>query len=406
MRFTVVSALFLLAAEATTVLGKSSKRCQSSFNAPNVAPHAGSNNKNSTSSGGAPTNNSTATDTPGYNSSNDGSSTNDTASASEVKGKVFSVEDKYAGDSFFDGFDFETFADPTHGNVNYVSQSQALDNKLAYVQDDGVAVMKVDNTSTVQSGGNRDSVRITSKKSYSTGLFVLDVASMPTGCATWPAFWLVGPNWPAGGEIDILEGVNENVNAQYTLHTNPGCNLDTSFEKSASKRKRSSFTGKARHTRRAMNNAKSALAFTGTILTSNCDATSNSNTGCGVRDPSDQSYGAPLNAAGGGVFATLLDSTGVAIWFFTRSSIPKDLTSGKPQPTGWGSPRAFWSSTSCPSSTYFRSQQIVINTTLCGDWAGAAYSSSGCPGTCADRVANPKNFDNAQWKINSVIVYS
>ena len=23
------------------------------------------------------------------------------------------------------------------------------------------------------------------------------------GCGTWPAFWLVGPNWPNGGEIDV-----------------------------------------------------------------------------------------------------------------------------------------------------------------------------------------------------------
>lgn len=26
---------------------------------------------------------------------------------------------------------------------------------------------------------------------------------MPFGCGTWPAYWLVGPNWPSGGEIDV-----------------------------------------------------------------------------------------------------------------------------------------------------------------------------------------------------------
>lgn len=35
----------------------------------------------------------------------------------------------------------------------------------------------------------------------------MDSVHMPTGCATWPAFWSNGPNWPAGGEIDIVEGV-------------------------------------------------------------------------------------------------------------------------------------------------------------------------------------------------------
>ena len=48
-------------------------------------------------------------------------------------------------------------------------------------------------------------VRITSKKTYNSGtLFLADIYSMPHGCATWPAYWTVGPDWPNGGEIDIL----------------------------------------------------------------------------------------------------------------------------------------------------------------------------------------------------------
>jgi hypothetical protein len=27
---------------------------------------------------------------------------------------------------------------------------------------------------------------------------------MPVGCGTWPAFWMFGPDWPNGGEIDTL----------------------------------------------------------------------------------------------------------------------------------------------------------------------------------------------------------
>jgi len=51
-------------------------------------------------------------------------------------------------------------------------------------------------------------VRVESKKKYRGGLFLLDVNHMPTGCGTWPAYWMCGDHWPHNGEIDILEGVN------------------------------------------------------------------------------------------------------------------------------------------------------------------------------------------------------
>lgn len=71
------------------------------------------------------------------------------------------------------------------------------------------------------------------------------------------------------------------------------------------------------------------------------------------------------------------------------------MSSQSPQPETWGSPKAFWSSSQCPTKSFFGPQRIVINTTLCGDWAGSAYSSDPtCPGTCAERVADPKNFDS------------
>lgn len=72
-----------------------------------------------------------------------------------------------------------TFADPTHGLVTYVDSDTAFSTGLAYVRDDGVAVMRVDNTTTLQEGQNRNSVRIHTKNSYGPGLFVMDVLQMP-----------------------------------------------------------------------------------------------------------------------------------------------------------------------------------------------------------------------------------
>ena len=36
---------------------------------------------------------------------------------------------------------------------------------------------------------------------------------------------------------------------------------------------------------------------------------------------------------------------------------------------------------------------VVINTSICGDWAGPVYNNGGFPGTCADAVANATNYD-------------
>ena len=69
--------------------------------------------------------------------------------------------------------------------------------------------MAADDYSVVQPWARgRNSIRIRSKAAYADSLIVLDLAHMPEGCATWPAFWTLsaaGP-WPHGGEIDILEG--------------------------------------------------------------------------------------------------------------------------------------------------------------------------------------------------------
>ena len=45
------------------------------------------------------------------------------------------------------------------GDVEYVSQTNATESKLAYVNDNGVAIIKVDNTTFVPWNDKRDSVR-------------------------------------------------------------------------------------------------------------------------------------------------------------------------------------------------------------------------------------------------------
>jgi hypothetical protein len=93
------------------------------------------------------------------------------------------------------------------------------------------------------------------------------------------AFWSNGPNWPAGGEIDILEGVNDYTNNQATLHTAPGCHLTS--------------------------NERSTLNITGDVIdTTNCASEETKNAGCGIRARDTNSFGAALNGIGGGVYAS------------------------------------------------------------------------------------------------------
>ena len=72
-------------------------------------------------------------------------------------------------------------SDPTKGMVNYLSQSNAQSARLAYVDGNGVAVMKVDDTTDLAQGKYRDSVRIATQKRYDGGLFVLDAETVPFG---------------------------------------------------------------------------------------------------------------------------------------------------------------------------------------------------------------------------------
>lgn len=101
------------------------------------------------------------------------------------------LEDDYLADgNFFDMFSFFQGGDPTHGSVNYVDQNTANNEGMIRFSN-GQAYMGVDHINMAPNG--RASVRVTSNKSYNSGLVILDLAHMPGGvCGTWPAFWMVG----------------------------------------------------------------------------------------------------------------------------------------------------------------------------------------------------------------------
>jgi len=95
----------------------------------------------------------------------------------------------------------------------------------------------------------------------------------------------------------------------------------------------------------------------------------------------------------------------ISVWNFYRVAIPKDVQEGIPDPENWGNPTATLEAAGCDIPKYFKNHSIIFDITFCGDWAGNSYATSGCPGTCSDRLMNPANFVNASWEINSLKVY-
>ena len=91
---------------------------------------------------------------------------------------------------------------------------------------------------------------------------------------------------------------------------------------------------------------------------------------------------------------------------WTVGDIPADIGDLRPNPTTWGNPAGAWAAASCDPYRYFREHSLVINLSICGDWAGGAYANSGCGGDCASQVMDPAHFQTARFRIRSVRTYT
>lgn len=110
-----------------------------------------------------------------------------TGTFSEYAAASYGLIDTYNSGNFFSDFNFYTGSDPTHGYVSYQSQSAAASEGLINTNN-GQVYLGVDYT-TVNPSAGRASVRITSNKGYTHGLFIADIAHMPGSiCGVSPQF--------------------------------------------------------------------------------------------------------------------------------------------------------------------------------------------------------------------------
>ncbi len=293
---------------------------------------------------------------------------------------AYVLEDTFDTSNFFAEFDFQATPDPTHGFVNYIDGMTANETGIAGYSDNGKQVFLGVDYKEKNPQGGRKSVRVESKKQYTQGLFIADIATMPKqACGAWPAFWTANTaDWPASGEIDIIEGVNLQKTNSMTLHTADGCSME-----------RPNLPGvKMAHT--------------------NCNENTGY-TGCGQEVENDtKNYGGDFNSLGGGVYALDWNSESIDIYFFGRNAIPADIKEGKPDPKTWAKPTVTFKG-NCNIDNHFKKHKIIINTTFCGDWAGRTWSDGECAAlapNCEQYVAeHPEVFEHTFWAFNSIKVF-
>lgn len=134
-------------------------------------------------------------------------------------------------------------------------------------------------------------------------------------------------SWPAGGEIDIIEGVNTQDSNQITLHTGGQCTT-----------------------------AANPNTYRGSMTNDNCQVSSNP-AGCFVTDDNTASYGKSFNAGAGGYYAMEWTSEAISVWWWARRDVPADVASGRPEPKSWATPVARF--TGCDIDALFQNHQIV-----------------------------------------------
>lgn len=294
----------------------------------------------------------------------------------------YTLKEEFLGSEFFDHFQFETLDDPTNGYVDYINRETATSQGLArWDAQRNAAILAVDSTN-IASGRGRASVRLRSLSQFTNGLFIIDVAHMPVGNGTWPAFWSVGPTWPEYGEIDVIEGISDQMTNFSTLHTRSSCSMES---------------------------VNSIQFMTGNYNASRDCNSNNAMFGCSVEGARD-SFGHGFNRDGGGVYAYEWTDSQISVWFWPRQNIPVNISSGAtPDPRQWGLPVAYFLLGAECSADHFSQHQLILNTTLCGDWAGNSFNGLTGIGSDACRhfvQSYPDAFRDAYWAINHIRAYA
>lgn len=349
------------------------------------------------------------------------------------------------GLDFFDSYSFYDGPDSSGsaGYNVYVSKNRAVEIGIANTTLDPITGKDVVFMSSKKTGpGPRESIRLEGNQRYQHGLFIFDLDHMPTGCGVWPAVWLTDENnWPNNGEIDFVEGINNQPTAKTALHTSNQCDMYAHVPPYSKTGVWDTATG-------IPNTWTGELSYLNRIEADNCWVMAPHqwmNQGCVTVDLRNNTLGAPLNQAGGGIFVLEWDPAyrRIRSWVFPRADgIPENLQATidtaamakqttestkdqaehyvAPDTEDWGLPYAYFAigeTTGC-SRNHFKDMRVVINLAFCGTVAGNRFGSD-CPkiaaavdgqdnpwSACNAYIeSNPADLLEAYWKIRGAYVY-
>jgi len=313
-------------------------------------------------------------------------------SSSEVNSGAYVLNDSYVGDGFFSKWSFWDAKDLDDGFVKYADSETAALTGIAKVTLEDKVVLSAETRQVPRDRGPL-SVRIESRAEYDEGLFVLAIDHMPTGCGTWPSFYMAGE----AGEYDVIEGANRMSQVVTSLHTD---------EKEGScrqvdVREGEDFSGTW------------APGPNGTAAT-NCDREAKDqwkNQGCAQQGPQD-SIGAGFNTGGGGTYAGELSPKAgyIRTWFWPAGSEPADIRERRPAPDSWGTPYSHFNlkPEKC-TPDHFPKLRFVIDLNFCGGLGSSTFAAT-CSEyhnvTCEEFVTqHGREMAEAYWSIRGLDMY-
>jgi len=255
------------------------------------------------------------------------------------------------GHSFFDGFNFVT-QDMNHGAAHYLDRGEAM----------SARVIEAHGSFAILRAGQRDPVykykrytaKIATTRSWTHFLAVMRFSHVPYGCGVWPAFFTLAPGkqWPNGGEVDILEYVNDDV-SKTSFHTGESCRLSPgAVNKYGSMPDRNDMNYE-------------------------CKTQYPEHLGCA---PNKWMRSGESWARNPGVLAVERTADALRIFFLPEGRVPGDLLAGAPRPDSWDRSLLVsyypFSASGC-SPSVMTAQQFVLGIGFCGDWASKVWGDSG-----------------------------